>query len=181
MRHKLLIMIFTASFILFTSWPFSACNAALNNDDSEQVFMAMQHSFKILHSFLFDVEVIGGNNVSLHGASIEEAYRYLCDGFTPSMAKAILICYSQWQPQYNRLIIIPTEGLPLITTGNNEDIFVKGFNHNEAVFSKYYYNCYAQDDCWQYEICLVSDCQGWKIDALSLNEIKKSADSLCNR
>ncbi|MGI5879499.1 MAG: hypothetical protein ACOX6L_02740 [Syntrophomonadaceae bacterium] len=171
MKNKLLIMLFTAGFILVTSWPISACTPVINND-AEQVCMAMQNSFDILYGFLYDVEVREDNNFSLHGASIEEAYRYLCEGFTPSMAESILICYSQWQPQHNQLAIIPTEGLPLITTGNSNDVYIKRFNNNEAVFSKYYYNCYEPDDCWQYDITLISGTRGWKISALSLNEIK---------
>ena len=180
MKNKLLIILFTAGFTLIISWPLSACTPVINND-SEQACMAMQHSFDILYDFLYDVEARGDINISLHGASKAEAYLYLCNGFTPSMAEAILLSYSQWQPQYNRLVIIPTEGLPLITTGSSNDVYIKYFNDNEAVFSKYYYNCYESDDCWQYDVSLISDTQGWRIAALSLYEIKDLAVSFSNR
>lgn len=178
MKNILLIMLITVGFPLVTSWPLSACNHAIYNDDAEQACMAMQHSFDILYNFLYDVEVKDNINISRHGSSIEEAYLYLCEGFTPSMAEAILICYSQWQPQYNRLIIIPTEGLPLITSGSSNDLYIKQLNNNEAVFSKYFFNCYEPDDCWQYDVSLLSGAQGWRIAALDLFDIKDLADSL---
>ncbi|MEN6349480.1 MAG: hypothetical protein ABFD08_08840 [Syntrophomonas sp.] len=135
-----------------------------------EAFTAMVNSFELYEALLQDVYEIKNNRIPLHGESAREATDFLSAGFSEELAQNIVETYMQWNPELQKMVIIPCDGIPTISAGEINTITCSQADGNMVVFQRRYDDCYMQGDCYIYSITLKNYPTGWKIEELDLDE-----------
>lgn len=143
-------------------------------DQSEEVFTAVVASFALFSSLLNDVVYQRESiyPVVTRAANIKEVIEYLKTGFQVDLAENMANYYLGWDAELARLVVIPTDSIPLITMADRNESNIVFINENHAVLQRSYQTCYAEQDSYVYTIHAVKEASGWKISELSLEEIK---------
>ncbi len=138
----------------------------------EEVFTAVVNSFARFSSLINDVYYHKESvyPVVTSAYNIKEATEYLKTGFQVDIAANIANCYLGWDEELARLVVIPTDSIPLITNADQQESSIVFINENHAVLQRSYQKCYTEQDNYIYTIHVIREESGWKISELSLEE-----------
>lgn len=143
-----------------------------NQDD--EVFAAVVNSFDLFSSLLQDVYYMRDSvyPVVNKAASLKDAINYLGSGFEADLAEDIANGFLGWDEELSKLVVIPTDSIPIITLSDRKEVKITFINENHAVVQREYENCYREQDRYLYTIHMQKEAAGWKISELSLEEIE---------
>ncbi len=153
----------------------SAQGSETHEEESQQVFAAAMNSFELVSSLFNDVNYVKNSiyPVAVKVDSYQNAVNYLCQGFQPDLAENIAHYYLAWDEDLQKMVVIPTDSIPLITEADRKDSTIVLINDHHAVVQRIYNKCYAENDSYTYIIHLQKEDSVWKISELSLEETKR--------
>lgn len=171
----ILITCFIPCSTLVRSEPISGetAGAAAQSRDTKDLFCNYAFSsFSLYSSFLSDYRQIGDYMVPVHGSTRTQARAYLTGGFTTDMAEAIIDECTIWNDSLRTLVIVPGDGIPVLTADDSDEIKVSSKDKNRIVLVREYNNCYREGDQYFFLVTMTSDGDTWKISELSFNAAK---------
>jgi hypothetical protein len=138
----------------------------------EQVFHDTAASFALFKDLTEDVQYRRDSvyPVVLKAASQQEAIEWLRQGFSEELARSLASYYLAWDEEMGRLVVIPEESIPILTTQDRTSTTVTFRNERQARLECLYYNCYAPGDCWRYIIETEKNGDRWKVYDLTLEQ-----------
>lgn len=178
-----LAVIFSLSLVLFMlAFPHSFLQepAALAGSEAEygpkqddEVFAAVVAGFDLFSSLLQDVYYVDDSSypVVKRAASIKDAIHYLGAGFQADLAESMANYYLGWDEELARLVVIPSDSIPLIRNSDRDYVKIVFITENHAVVQRIFEKCYSETDRYLYTIDMQKDITGWKINELSLKDI----------
>lgn len=157
---------------LFWSEPTLAQVKDSHSEMEEQVFRDTAASFALFKDLTGDVQYQRDSvyPVVLKAASQQEAIQWLSQGFGEELARSLASYYLAWDENLGRLVVIPEESIPILTTQDRTTTSVTFRNDRQARLECLYYNCYAPGDCWRYIIETEKSGDRWKIYDLTLEQ-----------
>jgi len=140
----------------------------------EEVFGAAVASFALFSSLLQDVIYPRDSiyPVVTRADNLKAAIDYLSVGFQADLAENMANYYLGWDEELSKLVVIPTDSIPLLTMADRQETRIVFINDKYAVLQRIYQQCYAEQDSYIYTIHVRKEISGWKISELSLEEIK---------
>lgn len=146
---------------------------------SEAVFQAVVGDFALLSSLLDDVAYVSTSiyPVVRKVDTCQEAIDYLSAGFAPDLAASITNYYLAWDKELQRLVVIPTDSIPLITEKERGQCRMVFISPHHAVVQCLYSDCYVEGDSYIYTVHLQKVGIKWQISKLVLEEKQVLADS----
>lgn len=159
----------------FLSEPTFAQMGDSHSQQEEQVFRDVAADFALYSGLIEDVQYDRDSiyPVILKAATLEEAVNWLHQGFCEDLACS-LACFSlAWDEDLGKLVLIPQDSIPLLTVKDKANTVITFRNERQARLECFYYDCYAQGDCYRYTIEAEKEGKRWKICALTLDEMKK--------
>lgn len=168
-----LIFVFPQPFFLEPQ-AFAGSASKYGPDQHEEVFTAVVNSFALFSSLLNEVNYQGESiyPIVTKARNSEEAAAYLREGFQAELAESMANYYLGWDEELAKLVVIPTDSIPLITMADREQTNIVFITEHHAVVQRTYQNCYAEQNSYVYTIHMQKESAGWKISELSLEEIK---------
>lgn len=127
------------------------------------------NAFSLYSAFLSDCTQKNDALIPLHGTNRAEALIYLNQGFIPEMSEAIIDECTIWNESLGALTIIPTDGIPVLTDEDSEEIRLFWADRNKIILLRKYNNCYAEGDEYRLMVTLIPDHDTWRIGELSFN------------
>lgn len=169
MRIRLLTL--AAFFIILTfvnPAPAFAPDEAINALEAE-IFRDITRDFQLFTALLQEVNYEQEFIVVRHARSQAEAIAWLSPGFEPALARVMVEFYLQPDPEFDRLLVIPTDSIPVITPADQEfcQITVHG---QTAVLERKYVDCYNPGDQFLYQVTAKKS-DHWKITDIKLTQI----------
>ena len=140
------------------------------SNEIQQAFVAMVKDFAIYSSLLEDVDSSSGYLISLHANNKDEAISFLSPGFEPQLASDIVEAYTQWIPGIEKLVIVPCDGIPVLTQADYNECSFYQANHSSIIFRRSYSGCYSEQDSYLFTVKLSYVDESWKIEKLELLE-----------
>lgn len=140
--------------------------------EQEMVFQSVVNSFDLLAALMKDVSYAGDsvyptvNKASNFDAAIE----YLSAGFQPELAASIANYYFGWDEESARLVLIPTDSIPMITADDQGKVQITFISEHQAVLQRIYENCYAGENQYLYSVYVDKLESGWIISDFSWEE-----------
>ncbi len=153
--------------------PLAAQESQSPAEQSEAVFTSVCNSFALLASLLNDVRYIdnSGYPVLMNFNTHEAAIRFLSQGFQADLATAMVNYYLAWDEELGKMVVIPTDSIPLINSTDRENTSIVFINADNAVLQCRYNQCYAENDRYLYTVHVQKEASRWKINDLSLEEM----------
>ena len=167
----LFIVLFLNLFYPNTAILASGQNNAVQNLASNGIFVDLVHDFQLYNSLLSEVNYYGLNAIPIHARTIDEAVNYLETGFESELARSISTYYLQYQEDIKRLVVIPTESIPIITENDLDKINMTYIDEQKVVLQRVYFDCYFPGDAYLYTIFMIKVENRWEINSLSLQEM----------
>lgn len=96
---------------------------------------------------------------------------YLTPGFSPTLAQSLVDYYLQWVPELNKMAVIPTDSIPVITAEDKPYINVRRISPDEVELERIYTNCYEMGDRYFYRITAHQEGSRWIIVDLYLEPV----------
>ncbi len=146
------------------------CPLEQGPEDIQRAFIAMVNAFALYSSLLEDTDSPSGYLISRHADNTEEAIEFLDRGFTPSLAKNIVESYMQYVPEMQKLMVIPSDGIPILTQADYNECVYCQTQFNRIVFQRSYSGCYSEHDSFLFIVNLSRFDSSWKIAKLELLE-----------
>ncbi|MDD4626464.1 MAG: hypothetical protein PHP87_05210 [Syntrophomonas sp.] len=140
------------------------------SDEVQQAYSAMVKNFQLYSSLLEDVDSSTEHLISLHANDKDEAINYLSPGFEPNLASDIVEAYTQWIPGIQKLVIVPCDGIPVLTQADYNKCSFYQPNHSSVIFRRSYSGCYSEQDSYLFMVHLSYVDESWKIEKLELLE-----------
>lgn len=153
--------------------------AAYGPHEDEIVFRSVINSFGLLAGLMQDVSYARDSVYPTvnKADNIEDAIAYLSPGFQSELAASIANYYFGWDEDAARLVLIPTESIPIITAADRDVTQITFIDEHHAVLECIYDNCYARQDRYLYSIYVdKSEESEWKISELSFEEINNVSE-----
>lgn len=147
-------------------------------DEQRSSFIQMLGSFQIYESFLAEAEEAPeGLLLPLHGLTREQAHQTLSRGFSSQLANDILLTYTSWNTDHQRLQIIATDGIPILKLEDFADLSYRRFPSGHILFHKTYRNCFHEGDAYHFWVLFNEDTS--LIEALRLTECPHTLTNPC--
>ncbi|CFY00119.1 Uncharacterized, partial [Syntrophomonas zehnderi OL-4] len=142
------------------------------SEQSETVFMSAVRNFRLLSLLLGDTVYVSDSiyPVVRKADTYQEAIDYLSEGFTTDLADTIVNFYFAWDEEMQKLVVIPTDSIPMITEKDRRQCTIVFISPYHAVVQSLYRDCYAQDDIYTYTVHLRKIGVKWQISELVLEE-----------
>lgn len=137
----------------------------------KEAFNDIIQSFALYSSFFNDNEQIGSFYVPIHASNRLTAINYLTEGFSEELAHNIIDTYTMWNQDINKQIIIPCEGIPVLTEEDISRTTYSYINNNTIIFQCCFSNCYLPGDIYLYQITAIYKDTKWKIDNLQFDAV----------
>lgn len=128
--------------------------------------------FKLFITLLSDIEFLENFAACKQATNIYEAVNYLEQGFDYELAKNITAYYLHWVPEINRICVIFTDSIPIITESDFDFLDIKLISADKVQLERTYDNCFAENDQYLYQIGLKKAESRWIITSLTLTKIK---------
>lgn len=96
------------------------------------------------------------------------AVQYLAPGFSLSLAQSLVDYYLLWVPEVEKMAVIPTDSIPVITNEDKPYINIRRISPDDVVLERIYTNCYVLGDRYLYRITAHQEQSRWKIVDLYL-------------
>lgn len=154
-------------------------NAAYGPHEDEIVFGAVINSFGLLAGLMQDVSYARESVYPTvnKADNIDDAIDYLSTGFQPELAAIITNYYLGWDEASERLVLIPTDSIPMITAADRDNTQITFIDEHHAILQRIYDNCYAEQNRYLYSIYVdKSEESGWRISELSWEEINRVSE-----
>lgn len=142
------------------------------HDMDQQAFADMVQSFELYESFLHDVYQLQDYRIPIHGESSQAAITYLSEGFSEELAQDIVAAYLQWNSELQKMVLIPCDGIPTISSADINLVSISRPNDKDIVFQRTYEDCYIKGDRYLFSVTLKQFPAAWKIEAIGLEELK---------
>ncbi len=139
------------------------------NEDFDRIFQDTVADFALYTSLLYDVYSLNQYRVSLHANNPESAATYLTGGFNPSLATDIVGYYLQWLPEFNKIAVIPTDSIPIITEADKSFLKMQRISPDKVILERTYTDCYELGDKYLYRITAEQKDGHWIIVDLQLD------------
>lgn len=156
----------------FLSEPTLARTEDNRNELEEQVFQDAIASFALYTDLIEDVQYRRDSiyPVVLKAATLEEAVKWLSQGFREDLARSVACCYLAWDENLDQLVLLPQDSIPVLTMHDKATTAITMRNDRQARLECLYSNCYAPGDRYRY-IIEVEKIEGrWKVYELALEE-----------
>ena len=174
------LLIVLTLFMFFFARPFLPEPTLAQEEDTptettQQVFRAVVADFAIFSSLTGDVRYVRDSVYPeiLQASTQEEAIALLSKGFQKDLARDLACYYLAWDEALERLVLIPGDSIPMITAQDESETEVIFRNDHQARLRRLFYNCYAEGDCYRYIIEAEKEGTTWKINSVSLDQIKE--------
>lgn len=181
MRNWRYLVLKAVILILFFTSPAAACPQLTAvepvSDDLSDIYTEVLHCMSVYESFLCEREEIEGMLFPVHGHSQEEAEAYLHNGLTCSLANNMLLNYTRWNEKYDRLQLIPGEGIPILTTADFNDLTYRRLPDGSIIFQRDYRECYRSGDMYHFQITCRQYDSVWLISSFTLIECSSAIPS----
>lgn len=181
MRNWRYLVFKTLILILLFGSPVSACPQldAVEpvNDDLLSIYTEVLKCMSVYESFLCEREEIEGMLFPIHGHSREEAEAYLQNGLTCSLANNMLLNYTRWNEEYDRLQLIPGEGIPILTAADFTDLTFRPLPDGSIIFQRDYQECYRSGDLYHFQVTCRQYDSVWLISSFTLIECSSTIPS----
>jgi len=140
-------------------------------DDFDKIFFDMVADYELFTSLCQDVYPFQQYNLALHATNPDTANAYLSTGFSPDLAQAISTCYLQWLPEIDKIAIIPTDSIPVITNEDRGCLNMRRISPDEIIMERIYSDCYIIGDRYLYSITARRSSSRWIICGLKLEPL----------
>jgi len=121
-------------------------------DDFNHIFKDVISDYALYESLMLDVYSIDQCRVSIHADDPISACAYLSEGFDPVLAQTITEYYLQWIPELDKMGVIPTDSIPVITDADKPFVNMKKITPDKVILERIYTNCYEMEDQYLYRI-----------------------------
>ena len=138
----------------------------------DQAWTDMYNSFELYRAFFRDHYPVGIYTISRHADSYEEALAYFTQGFDHQMAVDIISTYTFYDPDSKKLLILPTDGLPLLQPENPNLIQAQFLDENKVLFQRYFDDYYGENTRYLYRVFCSYEKDRWKIYRLDWEQIQ---------
>lgn len=168
--YRLCLIILTAIIMLFMTSPVQApaLDATPGPVDQTAVVNDIVTDFGILASMLNNAEPCGNYLIIDQFPDHESAAAYLTTGFEAGLARQLAAFLLTNRPDIGRLVVIPTEFIPMITAVDLPGLHVRHISPETVVISRCYDDCYRPGDRYCYTITANLHEERWKISDLQL-------------
>ncbi|PKM76591.1 MAG: hypothetical protein CVU90_11595 [Firmicutes bacterium HGW-Firmicutes-15] len=136
---------------------------------SDQVITDIVADYALYTSLLYDIYPLNQYRVSTHANSPDSAIAYLSEGFDKPLASTITACYLQWLPEFNKMSVIPTDSIPIITEADKPYLNIEWQSTNKVLLKRIYTDCYEMGDQYLYLISAEQKGGHWIIIDLQLD------------
>lgn len=152
--------------------PQAAQGSETPEKQSEAVFRAATRNFELLASLFNDVTYVADSiyPVVLKADNHQAAIDYLKPGFDGNLAETIVNYYLAWDEGLQKMVVIPTDSIPLVNTDDRKRSNIVFIDTHHAVIQCLYQNCYTENDSYIYTVHLYKDGNDWKISEVVLEE-----------
>lgn len=173
MKRIYYILAGTALILMFCTLPVLAPieTDQFCNTNFDEIFQDIVADYETYTSLMYDVYPIDQYQVSLHVNTPEAATAYLSGGFTPALAADIVGYYLNWLPAVDKMSIIPTESIPIITEADRLYLTIERISPDKVLIKRIYNDCYEPGDSFLYCIVAQNIDGTWIIEDLQLNSL----------
>ncbi len=163
----------TTLMILLSASPALApvLNDQLPRAGFNEVFQDIVADYALYNSLLHDVYPYNDHQVSLHVIDPDSAAAYLRGGFSPALAAAMTGSYLQWLPEHNKMAVIATDSIPIITESDRQYLSIKRVSPDTMQIQRIYTDCYAPGDQYLYLITTIHQEGHWIVAYLQLDPL----------
>lgn len=170
---RLPLIILTLIIMLFMTSPIQASPLEATHApvDSTGVANHMVADFALLASLLDNAEPCGEYLVIHQFRDQESAAAYLTAGFEADLACQLTAFLLTYSPDSERLVVIPSEFIPMINAADLPYLQVRLTSPETAVVFRYYDDCYQPGDRYCYTIKANLYEEHWKISDLQLDPV----------
>jgi hypothetical protein len=132
--------------------------------------------YTLFKSLMQDTCTMDQYQVSVHADNPNLASAYLLEGFDPALAEAITDYYMRWIPELNKMIVLGTDSIPVITYTDKPYLNMRHISPDKVVLERIYTNYYEVGDQYLYLITAQKRGGRWivldmKFDTLTNTEI----------
>jgi len=153
---KTLVLSFLIS-ILSGLFIFPGLACGMNDDDC---FLSLSNDFlPASEAFTSVTDIFAQMNICLAAEDFTDGY-YLIKaqapqelqanlqeaGISPSLSTRIIAEYLLWKPELKRLVLIPTDSIPILTEEHREQTECLLLNNNIIIFRLRFFDCYLPGD-----------------------------------
>lgn len=167
---RLRLLIFTFIIMLAMTSPIQApfSEGSPAGTDTEAVINEIIADFSFLCSILAEAESCEGYPVVSRFGDLDSAVDYLSQGFEPELAQNIAQYLLTYNPDIDRVVIIPSEFIPVITAADRPYLQITHLSSELVIAQRYYEDCYQLGDRYCYTIEAHKRSDHWKISDLHL-------------
>lgn len=138
----------------------------------DRAWVDMLNGFEIYLNFFNDSYPWGNFTVSRHADTYEEALSYFCQGFDARLAEDIITAYTFYDADHKQLLILPTDGLPVLLPENPNLIRSCFIDEDQVVFERYFEDYYGEDSRYLYRVFCTYQEERWKISRLEWERVE---------
>lgn len=146
--------------------PFS--EGSPSSADTAAVINEIIADFGFLGSMLADTESYQGYAAVSRFGDLDSAVDHLSQGFEPELAQNITQYLLAYNPDINRVVIIPREFIPVITAADRPHLRITHLSNESVIARRYYEDCYLLGDRYRYTIEAHKRSDRWIISDLHL-------------
>lgn len=126
-------------------------------------FESVTDSFEQMFSLTAPQGFINGYYY-IEPANMEELMiRMIKAGFTTALSARIIAAYLFWDPELQRIVLIPTDSIPMIFPQDREQIAYCMLTDDVIVFRRLFFNCYQLEDQYILYVTAIKTENGWVI------------------
>lgn len=137
----------------------------------DQAWGDMIRSFGLYLAFFNDSYPVGNFTISRHADTYEEAVAYFAQGFDDQLASSITQAYTFYNPDNDKLQILPTDGLPVLIPENPNLVSTQFIDADHVIFQRYFDNYYGENSKYLYRVFCKFDGSRWKIYKLEWDPV----------
>ncbi len=140
----------------------------------DQAWGDMIKSFELYLAFFNDSYPAGNFTISQHADTYAEALAYFSQGFDDELAADITNAYTFYNPDNNKLQILPTDGLPVLVSENPSMISTQFIDADHVIFERYFEGYYGENTKFLYRVFCEYDGAKWKIYQLEWEPVEQT-------
>ncbi|MDD3365626.1 MAG: hypothetical protein PHZ03_11660 [Syntrophomonas sp.] len=140
-------------------------------DTFDQVVLDIVDDYTLYTSLLYDIYSLQQYRVSTHVNNPDSAIAYLSEGFDQPLSSSIVDYCLQWLPDLNKMAVIPTDSIPIITKADKPYLNMRRISPNKVILERIYTDCYEMGDKYLYRITAEQKGGHWIIIDLQLDRL----------
>jgi len=140
----------------------------------DQAWGDMIQAFELYLAFFEDSYPAGNFTISHHADTQEEALAYFSQAFDEELAAAITNAYTFYNPDNNKLQILPTDGIPVLVSENPNKVSTQFIDADHVMFQRCFEDYYGENTEYIYQVFCQYDGGKWKIYKLEWNPVDRA-------